>query len=317
MTRFVLSRLAGGLLTLFAASVVVFLLIRLVPGDATAAVFGDRNYSPAVADRLRDFYGIDEPVHEQYLTWIGALVQGDFGLSLLTQTPVSEHIGERIPRTLYLMGGGVVVGLLIAIPAGLVASRFRGRWQDALVTSGATLLMAVPQFFVGLILIIVLAVQLGALPPGGYVDPGEDLVGSLKSMVLPWLTIGFATAAVVARVLRSSMLDVLGQDYIRTARARGAGERRVVARHALRNAAIPTVTVVGLEIGYLLGGAIVVEKVFSLPGMGQLIVTSISQRDYPLLQAAILFYSAGFVVVNLLIDLAYGVLDPRVRTARA
>jgi peptide/nickel transport system permease protein len=316
MARFLLGRIAGGLFTLAVASVVIFFLIRLVPGDPTAAVFGDRNYNPEVAARLREFYGLEEPVHQQYLSWIGALLGGDFGVSLLTQTPVTEHLGERIPRTLYLMAGGVIVGLLIAVPAGLAAARFRGRWPDAAITSAATLLMAVPQFFVGLLLIIVVAVQLGLLPPSGYVDPSEDLVASIKSMILPWLTIGFAITAVVARVLRSSMLDVLGRDYIRTARARGASEGRVMRRHALRNAAIPTVTVVGLEIGYLLGGAIVVEKVFSIPGMGQLIVNSISQRDYPLVQAAILFYAAGFVVVNLVTDVAYGILDPRVRAAR-
>jgi peptide/nickel transport system permease protein len=311
----VISRLLGGLLTLVLSAVIVFAIVHLIPGDPVSIILG-REYDPQVAASLRQFYGFDQPLHSQFVDWAGSVVSGDFGHSMLSQVPVSDVLAERIPRTLYLMAGGVATALLISVPAGMIAARNRGRALDTAVTSATTLLMSIPQFFLGILLSLIVSVQLGLLPAAGYVDPLTDPWESLQLMILPWLTIGFTMSAFIARVLRSSLLDVLGQDYIRTARARGLGEAQLMSRHALRNAAIPTVTVVGLEIGYLMGGAIVVEKVFSYPGMGQLMIDSIIQRDYPLVQASILFFAAAFVVVNLLTDIAYALLDPRLRAAR-
>jgi peptide/nickel transport system permease protein len=314
MARFLISRLLGGLLTLVVSAAIVFAIVRLIPGDPVSIILG-REYEPEVAASLRELYGFDEPIHTQFVSWVGGIMSGDFGHSMLSQVPVTEELAVRIPRTLYLMVGGVLTALLIALPAGMVAARRPGRALDIGVTSGTTLMMSIPQFYLGILLSLVVSVQLGLLPAAGYVDPLTDPWGSLQRMILPWLTIGLTMSAFITRVLRSSLLDVLGQDYIRTARARGLSEASVMSRHALRNAAIPTVTVVGLEIGYLMGGAIVVETVFAYPGMGQLMIDSILQRDYPLVQASILFFATAFVVVNLLTDLLYALLDPRLRGA--
>jgi ABC-type dipeptide/oligopeptide/nickel transport system permease component len=256
---------------------------------------------------------LDAPLPTQYVNWLGLLLQGDLGVGIISRQPVLPEVMVRIPRTLYLMAGGIGVTLLIAIPMGILAAVNHRRWQDSAAMTTTTLLLAIPQFYLGLLFIILFAVTLRWLPATGYVDPTIDLPGSVRAMILPWLTIGLTASAFIARVLRSSMLDVLGQDYIRTARSHGLSERQIHMRHALRNAALPAVTVIGLQVGYLLGGAIIVEKVFSYPGMGTLIVNSITQRDYPSIQASILFFIVAFVVVNLLTDLAYGALDPRVR----
>ena len=316
MRRFLIGRLLGAIVTLFVTTLLVFFLVRLAPGDPIASMFGTQ-YNAKVAASLRHFYGLDKPIYQQYANWMSSIAHGNLGYSILTQEPASALVRERIPRTLYLMAGGILAGLLIALPAGTLAARFRARWPDYFLVSITTALLAIPQFFLGMVLVIIFSVRLRWLPPPGYIDPSVDFVGSLKSMVLPWLTIGFVSAALIARVLRSSMLDVLGQDYIRTARSRGVAEPTVLRHHALRNAAIPTVTIIGLEVGYLLGGSIVVERVFGYPGMGDLIVSSVTQRDYPLIQASVLFFAVAFVLVNLLTDLVYVALDPKVRARPA
>jgi peptide/nickel transport system permease protein len=312
VARFLLFRTLGIVATIFVSSILVFFLVRWIPGDPIAVMLG-RSYDPEIAASLRQLYRIDQPIFAQYISWTGSLLHGDFGFSILTQVPVLDQLLERIPRTLYLMVGGIATGVIISVPAGILAALYRGRWPDTIVTSFTSVLLSIPQFWLGLLLMIGLAVTLGWLPAAGYVDPTVDLVASIRSMVLPWLTIGFPTSAFLTRVLRSSLLDVIDQDYIRTARARGLRETRVVVIHALRNAAIPTLTVLGLEVGYLLGGAIVVEVVFAYPGMGRLIVDSIVRRDYPVVQAGLLFFAFSFAVVNMLTDLAYSALDPRVR----
>ena len=312
MRHFILGRLGGTAATLFVSSLIVFFLVRLIPGDPIGVLL-ERNYSPELAASLRRLYGLDRPIHEQYIVWVGAMLSGDFGFSLITQTPVAGLLLERIPRTLYLMLGGVAIGLLIAIPAGIIAAANRRKWPDSWVVALTTAFMSIPSFWLGILLIILFAVTLRWLPAAGYVDPTRDLIGSLRSMVLPWLTLGLVMSAFITRVLRSSLLDVLGQDYIRTAQSRGLRDRAVIRRHALRNAAIPAVTVIGLEIGYLMGGAIVVEKVFAFPGMGQLIVNGITSRDYPLIQISILFFAFAFIIINMLTDVVYAQLDPRIK----
>lgn len=316
MKRYLLTRLAGGLATLLVSAVVVFAVVRLIPGSPISKLL-DRQFDPTVAASLQRLYGLDKPIPVQFWTWITAVLHGDLGYSLLSSDSVASIVGERIPRTLILLAGGVTVGLLIAVPAGVIAATRRGRYPDAAVSVGTTLLLSVPQFWLGILLTLVFAINLRVLPAIGYVDPAVDPAGAFKALILPWLTIGLPMAAYVSRVLRSSLLEVLGQDYLRAARARGVREDVVIMRHALRNAAIPTVTVVGLEIGYLLGGSIVVEQVFSYPGMGQLMINAIVSRDYPVIQASILFFAVAFVVVNLITDVIYATLDPRIRTGTA
>ena len=315
MAHFLLRRFIGGAITIVASTLVVFFVVRVIPGDPLAAALGQRTYDPVVAESLRRLYGLNEPIPQQYIEWISSLLSGEMGYSLLSQTSINQQVLERIPRTLYLMGGGIAVAIAFALPAGILAARRQGRVADTTLTSIATILLATPEFFLGILLILLFAVTLRWLPAAGFADPARDLPGFLRSMILPWFTIGLTSAAFTLRVLRSSLLDVLGRNYIRTARARGLNETAVMTRHALRNASIPTVTVVGLEIGFLLGGSIIIEVLFSYPGMGRMMIDAITQRDYPVVQASLLFYAIGFVVVNLTTDILYSVLDPRVRVS--
>lgn len=310
--RFIGARVGSSLLTLLGSSLVIFLVVRLIPGDPIAIML-ERFPDPTIVASMRALYGLDLPMHEQFLNWLKEVLSGNLGYSILTKTPVIELVGERLPATVYLMVGGLIVGLALAIPLAIVAATRAKRWPDSVVTAVTTIFLSVPSFWIAYLLIIVFAGQLRLLPATGYVDPAIDPVGFVRSMILPSVALGVGMAAFVARVLRSSLLDVLGQDFIRTARARGVSEAAIVGHHALRPAAIPAITVVGLEIGYLVGGAIVIERVFAYPGMGTLIVRSIGARDYPVVQAAVLLFAVGFIAVNLLTDLTYAVIDPRVR----
>ncbi|MET7540441.1 ABC transporter permease [Streptomyces sp. NPDC005507] len=304
--RPIAARLGTALLVLLCTATVVFFLVRLsgdpvkvmLPLDATAQQ----------ESVLRHSLGLDRPLITQYLDYLWGLPRLDFGTSLFYNQPVREVLADRVPATLLLAAGALVVTLLIALPAGILAAMRRGRATDRSVISVVLLGQSTPPFWVGILLILVFAVGLHALPASGY--------GTFAHLVLPSITLSVYSVAVVARLLRSSLIDVLGSDHIRTARARGLGPVRTVLRHGLRNASLPVVTVVGLEVGSLLGGAILTEQVFSWPGIGQLTVQAISNRDFPLVQATVLVFAATFVVVNLLVDLSYGLLDPRVRNSR-
>lgn len=312
MSRFVLGRLIGSLGVILVSSLIVFLLVRLIPGDPISFLL-EQETDVTVKEAFRHLYGLDKPAYAQYFVWLGALLSGNFGLSLITHTPVIDQLTDRIPRTLYLMVGGLIVNLVVSIPAALLAARTNKHWPDSTVLWTTTFFMSIPTFWIGIIFTLVFAIALQWLPGAGFVDPSEDLVGSLRSMVLAWATLGLSMSAFTVRVLRASLLDVLTQDYIRTAKARGLSDNAVLFRHALKNAAIPAVTVIGLQVGALMGGTIVIEKVFAYPGMGQLIINSITSRDYPVAQVSMLFFSASFVLVTLCTDLMYGVLDPRIR----
>jgi peptide/nickel transport system permease protein len=312
MGRYLLVRIAAAVPSLVLITVLVFLLVRLIPGDPVAALL-ELQRDPAVVAELRSFYGLDRPIYVQYLNWVSTIMSGSFGRSFMTGLPVTGLILERFPRTVYLMLGGVSVSLLIAIPAGIIAATHRRSWSDHGVTSLATLAMAVPNFWLGILLMLLFGVMLGWLPTTGYTEPQDDFLDFLRHMVLPWFTLGSALAALTTRMLRSSLLDVLSQDYMRTARAKGLGERAMLVGHALRNAAIPTITVIGLQAGYLMGGAVVTERVFAYPGMGLLLVGSIFNRDYPVIQAGIILFAFTFIVINLLTDTAYALVDPRIR----
>ncbi|KAF4406931.1 MULTISPECIES: ABC transporter permease [Streptomyces] len=306
LLRTVLKRLGTALLVLLCTATVSFFLVRLsgdpvkilLPPDATA-----RQESV-----LRASLGLDRPLVTQYLDYLWGLPRLDFGNSLVHGRPVGEILAERLPATVELAAAALLLTLLVAVPAGVFAAMRRGRGSDHTVMTGVLLGQSTPPFWVGILLILVFAVWTHALPASGY--------GTWANLVLPAVTLAVYSVAVVARLLRSSLIDVLSSDHIRSARAKGFGPLKVVLRHGLRNASLPVVTVVGLEVGNLLGGAILTERVFSWPGVGQLTVEAVSNRDFPLVQATVLFFAATFVVVNLLVDLSYSFLDPRVRTSR-
>jgi len=314
--RYLTQRLVIFPLILLGVSIVVFFAIRLVPGDAITAMLGTEGglLTPAQRASLAAYFGLDQPILVQYGRWLVGLLQGDLGISTTYGKPVLGVILARFPLTLELALLSMVISLAVGIPAGVFAATRNDRAPDLIVRLLAMLGQSTPSFVVALVLIYVLSVNFHVLPAMGSFTPlNVDPLGNLSQMILPAITLGFAFAASVTRISRSAMLDVLGDDYIRTARSKGVPQRGVVWRHALRNALIPVVTLSGVEFGYLLGGAVVVEQIFALPGLGRLTLDAISQRDYALVEGAVLFIAFNFLVVNLLVDLCYAALDPRIR----
>jgi len=312
MLPYLLRRLATMVPVLLVVSVVVFSLIHLTQGDPVAIMLREES-DPATAAALRAALGLDRPLPVQYLTWLGRAARGELGRSIRTNQPVTQAILERLPVTLTLAAAATLLALAVALPAGIVSAVRRNSLADVAGTVAALSGVSLPNFWLAILLIFVFSVTLGWLPPLGWVSPVRDPWGGLRSLVLPAVTLGTAMAAVVMRMTRSSLLEVLQLEFVRTARAKGLREGRVVLRHALRNALIPVVTVVGLQAGALLGGAIITESVFALPGVGRLLVDAIFQRDFPLVQGVVLFLALNFLLVNLVVDLAYAVLDPRIR----
>ncbi len=303
MGRYILRRLLQGLLTLWAASTIAFGLTFL-SGDPASLMIGDHWTAEQIAG-FREHMGFDRPFHVQYLEYLGRLLQGDFGLSVRQGAPVTELILERLPATGALAGSALLIIIAVALPVGILSALRRNSWLDAVVMSGTILAQSMPTFWLGTILILVFGVALQWFPVSGS--------GDLKHLILPAITLATFSAARNARMVRSSMLDILGLDYLRTARAKGLAEGTVVVRHALRNALMPVITLLGLEVGSLLAGALVTETVFAWPGIGRLTVDSIYARDYPVVQGVVTFSALVFVVVNLAVDLSYGLLDPRIR----
>lgn len=314
--NYVAQRLLTFPLILLGVSVLVFFSIRLIPGDAITAMLGTEAglLTPIQRASLAAYFGIDQPIHTQYWRWLTGLLQGDLGISVTYGRPVLSVILERFPLTLELALLAMVIALGIGIPAGVLAATRNERPSDLIVRVLAMLGQSTPSFVVGLVIIYVLSVYFGVVPAMGtftplYVDP----LANLAQLIFPAITLGFAFAASVTRISRSAMLDVLSDDYVRTARSKGVSARSVIWHHALPNALIPVVTLSGVEFGYLLGGAVIVEQIFALPGLGRLTLDAISQRDYALVEGAVLFVAFNFLVVNLLVDLAYVALDPRIR----
>jgi peptide/nickel transport system permease protein len=299
---------------LLGMSVLVFLIIRLVPGDPVLAVLG-LNATPDLIAKLREDLGLNDPIYVQYVNWLAGVLHGDFGLDYRSDEPIGGMLLDRLPITLELTGLSLLFAIVAAIPLGVVAAVRRGRLPDK-ATQGISLVgISVPEFWLGIMLILVFSLQLGLLPSSGFVPFRDDPVENIRHMILPASALAAGLAAVLIRVTRAAMLDVLHEDYIRFTRAKGVNERTVIFKHALRNASIPIVTVVGLQCGYLLGGAIVVETVFALPGVGRLVLDSVLQRNYPVVQAAVLMVGLMFVLTNLAADLLYAVLNPKLRTA--
>ena len=317
MTRYLVVRLYSMALTLLGLTVLVFLMLRLIPGTVVEQMIGaDAIASPAMVAELKRFFGLDQPWYLQYGRWLGRLVQGDFGTSWRTGKPVVALILERLPVTLELTMFAMAFALALGGAAGIVSAVRRDQAVDNVTRVGTLLGLSVPVFWQGTMLILFFSLYLRWMPPVMWVDFWIGPRRNLTIMLLPALCLGTASAANIARTTRACMLDVLNSEYIRTAAAKGLASRVVVLKHALRNALIPVVTVVGLQIGILLGGTVVVEEVFTLPGIGRLVLWSIYQRDYPLTQSTILFIAVLFMTINLAVDLLYSYLDPRIRYSR-
>jgi peptide/nickel transport system permease protein len=312
MSKYILRRLVQMVPVLLLVSLVVFSLLHLTPGDPATTMLGQEATPEAVA-ALRERLGLDQPLPVQYVRWLGSVLRGDLGRSIRTNQPVTEAILERLPVTVQLSAMSILIALMIAIPVGIISALRRNTALDSSATTLALLGVALPNFFLAILLIYLFSIQLRWLPPIGYVPLWEDPGENLRRMIMPALTLGTALAAIIMRLTRSSLLEVLEQDYVRTARAKGLTESRMVRVHALKNSLIPVVTIVGLQIGGLLGGTVITETIFALPGIGRLIVDSIFRRDFPLVQGAVLFVAVAFLVTNLLVDLLYAFLDPRIR----
>jgi len=307
-----LRRLLSAIPVLFIVSLISFGLMRLIPGDPAASIAGP-SATPAQIDQLRRDLGLDEPLLMQLVHYYQGLLQGDFGKSLLLGKGVLAATLERLPVTIGLSLYALVLTLLIGVTSGIIAALRQNTWVDQVAMMIAMLGISIPNFFLGLLMIIFFAVQLGWLPSGGYVPFSQDPLGWLRSTTMPAISLALLQAGLLARITRSGMLEVLRQDYVRTARAKGLPERQVILKHALANALIPIVTVVGIIISLLLSGAVVTEALFSLPGMGQLLTQAVLSRDYPMVQGGLLLVTTFLVVVNILVDILSALIDPRVR----
>ena len=310
--RYAIQRFWATLLTLAAAFVIVFFIVHLVPGDPAAIMLSDLGADRKAVEALRRDLGLDQPLPKQFLRYLGRAAAGDLGLSYRSQRPVVSEIASIYHYTLYLAAGGMVFAVLIGLPAGFLSAAYRNSWVDRACMVGALSGISMPVFWLGILLIIVLSFQLRLFPTIGVGDPSRPL-DVLWHLALPALSLGLRGAALIARVTRSSFLEILGQDYIRTGRMKGLSEAAVKGRHAFRNALLPIVTVIGLDLGQLLGGTTVTEIVFSRPGMGTLLIESVLARDYPMVQGTMLVYLLVIILVNLVVDLAYGLVDPRIR----
>ena len=314
MASYLLRRVGTSALVLLLASLVVFVGVRALPGDAARALAGEES-SPAVLAQIREKYGLDDPVPVQYVRYLGNSLQGDLGFSTRTGLDVTDIILQRLPVTLELALLSLAVGLLIGIPAGILAALRRGTWIDNASNAFGLLGLSIPNFWLGLVLILVVSVQLGLLPASGYVPFLEDPIANLQRMLLPAIVLGTGLSAVLMRQMRSAMLETMSSDYIRTARSKGLSERSVVLVHALRNSLVTVVTVLGLQLGALISGAVITEQIFVIPGFGRLIVDGVFTRDYPVIQGVALVTVFGYVFVNLLVDLTYSFLNPRIRVS--
>jgi len=312
MLGYLLRRVLAAIPVMGVVALFVFLLLRLTPGDPAAILAGD-NATPEQLERIRVSLGLHEPIYIQFFTWINQLLHGDLGVSLISNVPVLQMIGQRLEPSISIAISTIILAILIAVPLGVIAAWKHGTWIDRFVMGLSVLGFSVPVFVIGYVLIQLFAIDLRWLPVQGFKSITAGLGPYLERLVLPTLTLSFIYVALIARMTRAAMLDVLGEDYIRTARAKGIAEMAVLLRHGLRNAAVPVITVIGTGFALLISGVVVTESVFNLPGIGRLTVDAVLARDYPVIQAMILLTSLVYVTINLLIDVAYTLLDPRIR----
>lgn len=312
MGRFILGRLLAIVPVLVLVTAGVFFLIHLTPGDPIDAMMAE-SADPSVKAALSRELGLDQPIHVQYLRWMGRVLHGDLGRSIRNNQPVIEDVGRRIRPSVELALLAILIALVVAFPLGILSAARRNTPVDGAGTTFALIGICMPNFLIALLLIFLFGVTLRWLPVSGYTDPLEDPVNGLRSLTLPAITLGLALGAVLTRTLRSSLIEALSEDYVRTGRAKGLPEGAIVGRHALKNSLIPVVTVLGLQLGGLIGGAVITEYVFALPGVGRLVVDAVFARDYPLVQGVVLLIALAYIATNLLVDLVYGLLDPRIR----
>ena len=312
MYQYILRRMIQMVFVIILFSVIVFTVLRLIPGDPATAQLGleagDQAYN-----ELRSEMGLDQPIFIQYLSWARKVLQGDFGISWSSEKSAVSLIKKRLPASIWLTLSAMTIALIISIPAGIISGIKPNSWIAQIVTFFSLIGIALPSFLLGLMLILTFSVFNRWLPPSGYVSPFIDPIMGFKYLILPSLTLGIEIAAPLTRFIRSGMLDVMNSEYIRTARAKGLTEFLVISRHALRNAMLSVVTILGVFIGYLLGGSIITESVFNYPGVGTLLLQAIQQRDYGVIQGIILFISLIFMFINLMVDISYAILDPRIR----
>jgi len=309
---YIVRRLLSTVLVMGIVGVFVFLLLHLSPGDPAAIIAGD-NATPESIAAIRQRLGLEDPLPVQFLRWATAVLQGDLGISIFSNEPVLKLIGERIEPTVSLAATTLVVAVTLAVTFGVLAAWRAGSWIDRSLMVVSVLGFSVPVFVVGYLLIYVFSIQLRWLPVQGYAPIAEGLWPWFERLILPSIALGLAYVALIARITRTAMLDVLAEDYIRTAKAKGVATAPMLLKHALKNAGIPIVTVIGIGVALLIGGVVITETVFNIPGVGRLVVDAISKRDYPIIQGVILLFSGVYVVINLLVDLSYTVLDPRIR----
>jgi peptide/nickel transport system permease protein len=312
MLLVILRRVLATVPVMAVVAVVVFLLLRVTPGDPAAVLAGD-NATLEQIERIRINLGLDRPIHEQFVGWVLRLAKGDLGTSIFTQLPVTTLIGQRVEPTLMLALTTVTFSVLIAVPLGVLAAWKAGTWIDRLIMVVAVVTFSFPVFVLGYILIYQFGISLRWLPTQGYRSPFDDVWGFVRHMTLPTVALSSIYIALITRITRASVLETLNEDYIRTARAKGQTETKVLFRHALKNAAVPIVTIIGIGIALVIGGAVVTETVFNLPGLGRLVVDAILRRDYPIIQGLILVFSSVYILINLLVDILYTLLDPRIR----
>ncbi len=315
MTAYIVQRLFQGVPVLLLISIVVFTVTYLIPGDPAAIILGQGASEEAVA-AVRDRLNLNEPLPVRYATWLGNVVQGDLGNSILSRQPVTTLIGRALPITLYLSFLSLLIAVCISVPLGTIAAMRRNTWIDVLATTWAFMGVSIPGFWLAMMLLYVFGVRFQWVPLQGYISPLDDLAGSVRAMILPAITLGVFLSGPLTRYLRSSILQTMSQDHVLTARAKGLANPQVMRRHILRNSFIPFITVLGIQFGYLIGGAVVVENVFAIPGIGDLAVSAIGNRDFPLIQGITLVIATGFVLINILVDVCYALLDPRIRIGR-
>ncbi|MGD9890290.1 MAG: nickel ABC transporter permease [Dehalococcoidia bacterium] len=317
MTGYLIRRLLNAIPVLLLVSIAVFSLTNLLSGDPVHALLGEEVViTPEVEEQLREDLGLNDPLPVQYLTWLTNALRGDLGESIQTHQPVVDALRERLPVTLQLALAAWLIGVAISLPLGVIAAVKRNSWIDHAATVVALSGVAMPSFWMGLMFILIFAVWMNVLPPSGFVNLWDDPMQSLRYLILPAVTLGLHMTGSLTRQTRSSMLEVLNQDFVRTARSKGLKERRIIVLHAMRNAMLPVLTVLGIQAGGLVGGTVVIEQVFAIPGMGRLAVSSVFAQDIPVIQGVVLLAAAAVLIANLLTDLLYGVLDPRIRYGR-
>ncbi|MGZ8202452.1 MAG: ABC transporter permease [Burkholderiales bacterium] len=313
MTRYVLNRVLLMIPTLIGVAILVFFLLRLAPGDPVQMMLEGANVPQHVVDAERARLGLDKPIYVQFIKWFGAVLTGDFGLSIWTGRPVLHEIGIRLELSLQVAVMATILAILIAVPLGTLSAIFKDTWIDHVIRVFSIAGLAVPSFWLGMIIILLLLTYFAWIPPLTFTPFLEDPLKNLSQLIWPALAVGYRYSAVAMRMMRSSVLEVLQEDYVRTARAKGVHERLVVARHAMRNAMLPVVTVIGLEFAFLIGGLVVTEQVFNLNGIGKLFVQAVSRGDYTMIQGLVLLVAVFFVLINFAIDMLYALLDPRIR----